>query len=71
MNFDRHDDQNSDNNEWSADDLIFKPIIEGLAYFWNWIFATLKPVEIGLKLVFYKRNFFFLGQINSTSKIII
>lgn len=44
------------------DDLIFKPIIEDIAYFRNWIFATMKPVEIGLKLVFYGSGIFLVSS---------
>jgi hypothetical protein len=50
------------------DDLVFKPIIGGLAHLRNWIFATMKLVEIGSKLVFYGSNIFFLGLIGSMSK---
>ena len=40
------------------DDPIFKPIIKDLTYLRNWIFATMKPVEIGSKLVFYGSSIF-------------
>jgi hypothetical protein len=53
-----HANKNSDKITMHNDDPIFKPIIKGLAYFRNWIFATMKPVEIGLKLVFYGSNMF-------------
>ena len=48
--------------------LYLKPIIKDLAYFRNWIFATMKPVEIGSKLVFYGSNMFLGSQRDKSDK---
>jgi len=50
------------------DDPMFKPIIAASILLRNWIFATMKPVEIGSKLVFYGSNIFFGGLVGIAPK---
>jgi len=58
----------SDNQTMHNDDPIFKPIIAASIHLRNWIFATMKPVEIGSKLVFYGSVIFFGEQVGSAPK---
>ena len=58
----------SDNQTMHNDDPIFKPIIAASIHLRNWIFATMKPVEIGSKLVFYGSVIFFGKLVSSAPK---